>query len=94
MNTPTFEEFLGNKKVYSELKDQYRYLWSRYQDKIKSCFSKKYTTMFEATTETEPSKVGWSNIFICPYTKNKMKLVMPFVGENYFVPIEEDYERS
>jgi len=92
MKTPTFEEFLGEKKVYSELKKQYRYLWSRYQDKIKSCFSKKYCSIFDATTETDPTKVGWSNKFICPYTKKNMKLAMPFVGQNYFVPVEEDYE--
>ena len=73
MNTPTFEKFLGDKKVFHpELKGQYQYLWSRYQDKMKSCFSKKYCSIFDATTETSPSKVGWSNKFICPFTQKAM----------------------
>jgi hypothetical protein len=47
MKTPTFEKFLGDKKVFHpELKGQYQYLWSRYQDKMKSCFSKKFCSVF------------------------------------------------
>jgi len=90
MNTPTLDKFLGNKKVYGELKSQYKYLWSRYQDKIKSCFSKKFCSVFDATTETDPSKVSWTNKFICPFTKKPMKIVIPIVGNNYWTPIEED----
>tara|TARA_R100001591_G_scaffold118373_1_gene140842 strand:- start:1557 stop:1832 length:276 start_codon:yes stop_codon:yes gene_type:complete len=91
MKTPTFEEFLGNKKVFHpELKGQYQYLWSRYQDKIKSCFSSKSCSVFDATTETNPSKVSWTNNFICPFTKKAMKIVQPIYGDNYWSPVEED----
>ena len=51
-------------------------MWSRYQDKIKSCFSKNFCSVFDATTETDPSKVSWTNKFICPFTKKKMKIAM------------------
>ena len=91
MKTPTFDEFLGNKKVFHpELKNQYQYLWSRYQDKIKSCFSSKSCSVFDATTETNPSKVSWTNNFICPFTKKAMKIVQPIYGDNYWSPVEED----
>ena len=91
MKTPTIEKFLGDKKVFHpELKSQYQYLWSRYQDKMKSCFSKKYCSIFDATTETNPTKVGWGNEFICPFTQKAMKVIIPIVGNNYWTPVEED----
>ena len=55
-----------------------------------SKFSKKFCSVFDATTETDPSKVSWSNKFICPFTKKKMKIVIPIVGDNYWTPVEED----
>jgi hypothetical protein len=34
-------------------------------------------------------KIGWETHFKCPWTKKPMRVALPFVGPNYWTPVEE-----
>ena len=90
---PTFEEFMGDKKVFHpELKGQYKMLWKLYCTKMKSCYSKHSCTMFEAwrIAGNKSMDIGWSTKFICPFTKKQMKVATPFIGDFHWTPVEDN----
>ena len=92
IKNPTFEEYMGDKKVFHpELKGQYRHLWNLFRTPMKSCYCDKDCTMFEAHRffGNKDLKIGWETHFKCPWTKKPMRVALPFVGPNYWTPVEE-----
>ena len=91
ITNPTFEEYMGDKKVFHpELKGQYRHLWNLFRTPMKSCYCNKSCTMFEAHRffGNKDLKIGWETKFQCPWTKKPMRVATPFVGNYYWEPIE------
>ena len=95
IKNPTFEEYFKalNVKAYGkELIGQYRHLWNLYCTPMKSCYCKKSCTMFEAHRffGNKDLNFGWETKFKCPWTKKPMRVAIPYVGNYYWTPIEEE----
>ena len=95
IKNPTFEEYFKalNVKAYGkELIGQYRHLWNLYCTPMKSCYCKKSCTMFEAHRffGNKDLNIGWETKFKCPWTKKPMRVAIPYVGNYYWTPIEEE----
>ena len=95
IKNPTFEEYFKalNVKAYGkELIGQYRHLWNLYCTPMKSCYCKKSCTMFEAHRffGNKDINIGWETKFKCPWTKKPMRVAIPYVGNYYWTPIEEE----
>ena len=95
IKNPTFEEYFKalNVKAYGkELIGQYRHLWNLYCTPMKSCYCKKSCTMFEAHRffGNKDLNIGWETKFKCPWTKKPMRVAIPYVGNYYWTPMEEE----
>jgi len=95
IKNPTFEEYFKalNVEAYSEeYIGQYRHLWELFCTPMKSCYCKKSCTMFEAHRffGNKDLNIGWQTKFKCPWTKKPMRVAMPYVGNYYWTPIEEE----
>ena len=94
ITNPTFEEYFNslNVKAYGELRGQYRHLWNLFRTPMKSCYCNKSCTMFEAHRffGNKDLNIGWETKFKCPWTKKPMRVAIPYVGNYYWTPIEEE----